>query len=86
MARLALSTLKLIVAELNLLVRKNKSKILKYLEMSFKEIMENAFQPFVSVKNPPRMKKWDPRNLLNSTFEFKDNTLHIEGVVKHTML
>ena len=83
LARLALSTLKLIVAELNLLVRKNKSKILKYLEMSFKEIMENAFQPFVSVKNPPRMKKWDPRNLLNSTFEFKDNTYTLKVLLKH---
>jgi hypothetical protein len=83
LARLVLSTLKILYAEFNLLVRKNKSKILKYLEMSFKEIMENAFQPFVSVKNPPRMKKWNSRNLLGSTFEFKDKTYTLKALLKH---
>jgi hypothetical protein len=83
LGRLALSTLKLIVAELNLLVRKNKGKILKYLGMSFKEIMENAFQPFVSVKNPPKMLKWNPRDLLSSTFEFKDNTYTLKVLLQH---
>jgi hypothetical protein len=81
--RLALSTLRLIVAELSLLVQKNKGKILKSLEWSFQEIMENAFQPFVSVKKPPTMEKWNPQNLLNSVFQFKGKSYTLKALLRH---
>lgn len=82
--RLITGSLNSVWAELNILVRrKNKKKILSYLETSFEEVMKNAFQPFVSTSEPPELIVFLPGNLLGSTFMFKGNKYQLKELLKH---
>lgn len=82
--RLVTGAIRSVWAELNLIVRKkNKKKILGYLEASFEETIKNAFQPFVSVSEPPELVAFLPGNLLGSTFRFKDKKYQLKELLRH---
>lgn len=82
--RLIISGIKLLVAEMNLLIRKkDKKKILYWLEVSFKESMENAFQTFVAFKDPPRLVKFNPEKLLRSKYYAGDKYIYLDELLEY---
>ena len=82
--RLILSGIKLLVAEMNILIRKkDKKKILYWLEVSFQETMANAFQTFVAFKDPPKLVKFNPDNLLKSKFYAKDRYIYLNDLLEY---
>jgi len=82
--RLIISGIKLLVAEMNIMIRKkDKKKILYWLEVSFQESMANAFQTFVAFKDPPRLVKFNPENLLKSKYYAGDKYINLDDLLEY---
>ena len=82
--RLIISGIKLLVAEMNVWIRKkDKKKILYWLEVSFQESMANAFQTFVAFKEPPTLVKFNPDNLLKSKYYVSGKYVYLDELLEY---
>jgi hypothetical protein len=68
---------------LDIEVRRNSPKIIQSLEDNFRSVMENAFQTYVSTSSPPKLVRFEPRELLKSEYEHRGNKLSLEELLKH---
>lgn len=80
--RLVGSSFQDLVSTFELMVRKDKWKILEALKKNFDSQMSNAFQTFTSVKEPPKLKEINFEKLLDSVYEHKGEKFSLRELLE----